>query len=312
MNRAIIQIGVDISKNRLDVFYGDTRQAEAFANTPAGVLTLATRLATREESVRICYEATGGYEKTLEKHPWPEPLRLARLDAARVHQLRQALGQQAKTDRLDAEALSHCGSLLPGRAPVTDETLRAIKEVSGRRRQLVAQRATLLKQKQQTDDALLLEQMEALQKLLSEQIETLNKRLLETILRSQALQAKARLLEGVPGVGPVLVQTLLACMPELGDVNGKEIAALAGLAPFARQSGTKTGKAFIRGGRSSVRHVLYMATLSAVRSNAVLKTFYRKLIDSGKPAKLALTACMRKFIVILNAILAKQSPWKPA
>lgn len=303
-----VVVGVDISKDWLDVYRGDTGLTSRFANTPEGVLAFA-RTFDELSGVVVAYEATGGYERYLERHTWQEGILLNRLNPYRVRQMARALGKEAKTDTLDAEVLCRCAPLLVGRAPLTEQAITLLKGYVLRRRQLMEQRSMLQRQKVLVDDPLVQNQMGELRSMLDKHIAELDAAIKKQLAASEPMQDKARLLIGVPGVGPVLAQTLLAFLPELGSLSERQVAALVGVAPFVQQSGKKVGRAFIRGGRKPVRDVLYMAALSATRYNPKLKAFYERLIKAGKPCKVALVAVMRKLVIILNAIIRHKKPW---
>jgi transposase len=301
-------VGIDVSKASLEVAVRPGGQRSRFANDEAGIPALVAHLMELAPSL-IVLEATGGLEVACVSALAANALPVVVVNPRQVRDFAKATGQLAKTDVLDADGLAHFGEVIrPPVRPIKDAQLQALDALMTRRRQLVGM---LTAEKNRLSLA-----SPATRKDITRHIAWLEKRLkdidgqiIRWIKGSPLWLAKDRLLQGVPGVGPVTSVSLLADLPELGTLNRREIAALVGIAPFNRDSGTLRGKRTVWGGRAPVRSVLYMATLSAVRCNTLIRAFYQRLRAAGKPAKVALTACMRKLLTILNAMLKTNTPW---
>lgn len=304
-------IGIDVSKAQLDTSLPDMAAASSFANTDEGIATLLDRLSASPPKL-VVLEATGGLERALVAALLAAQLPVAVVNPRQVRDFAKASGRLAKTDRIDAQVLARFGqAIAPAQRALPDEAAQAFADQLARRRQLVemlAMEKTRLKQAPN----------KAVRKDLKEHIEWLENRLRASqdelrraVEASPAWQAKRDLLAEVKGVGEVTVLTLIALLPELGQIDRKQIAALVGVAPFNRDSGTMRGKRTVWGGRAAVRQALYMATLSAVRYNPTLKAFYDRLVGKGKAAKVALVACMRKLLTMLNAMLRDGKQWQP-
>lgn len=305
-----IYIGIDVSKARLDTSLIDG-DAVSFSNDQAGIAALIGRLRTLLPTL-IVMEATGGYERLAAAELAAAHLPVVVVNARHVRDFAKATGRLAKTDRLDAQVLAHFAQAIqPAQRPIADEATQELAEQLTRRRQLVDMlSAEKIRLHQATG--------KVVRKNLKEHIAWLQTRLRasedglrQLIENSPIWQAKRDLLTEVNGIGDVAMMTLLALLPELGTLGRKPIAALVGLAPFNRDSGTAKGRRTVWGGRAAVRQVLYMATLSAVRHNPALKTFYERLRQRGKPPKVALVACMRKLLTMLNAMLRDNAHWNP-
>lgn len=226
-----------------------------------------------------------------------------------VRDFAKALGKLAKTDALDAQVLAHFGEATkPDLRPLPDASTQELQALLARRRQVV-EMITAEKNRCRTATQRLKPQIQEHIRWLEKQLKELEQDLSELLSSSPVWRTKEKLLASVPGVGPVLTVTLLAGLPELGWLDRREIAALVGVAPFNRDSGTLRGKRTVWGGRSRVRATLYMAALTATRYNSVIKAFYQRLLEAGKPKKVALTACMRKLLTILNAMLKHNRSW---
>lgn len=305
-------IGIDISKQHLDLYARPMGEAWRVIHQAEAFPALLERLQALAPE-RIVLEATGGLEILLATQLAAAGLPVVVINPRQARDFAKATGQWAKTDRVDARVLAHLGEVLqPVVRALPDEETRALEATLTRRRQLVEM---LVAEKNR---AAALTHQPTLQKGVAEHITWLNQRIadLDEELKQQLEQSPIfcrhdRLLQSVPSVGPVTSRTLLACLPELGQLTHKQIGALVGVVPFARQSGQWHGAAHIRGGRRAVRTVLYMATLSAVRYNPTIKTFYQHLLAQGKKKKVALTACMHKLLTILNAIVRHQEEWNP-
>jgi transposase len=299
-------VGIDVAKAQLDVALGPNGERFAVANDERGISALLRRL---EPADLVIIEATGGLEVPVASALATAGIGVAVVNPRQVRDFARATGQLAKTDALDAQVLVRFGAAVkPQVRALPDAQAQALEALVNRRRQLV-EMLTAEKNRQANSP-------KVIHKSIDEHIRWLEKRLsgfddeLAALVRETPIwRERDELLRSVPGVGKVLSTTLLAHLPELGALNRKQIAALAGLAPFNRDSGSLRGRRCIWGGRAQVRRVLYMAVVSAVRSNPVIKNFYPQLRARGKYPKSALTACMRKLLVILNAMLRSKTHW---
>lgn len=304
-------VGIDISKQYLDVFDPRVGRVERLANGPAEIADLAERLSAVGD--RAVFEATGVYDRALGRGLAAAGVRFSRVNPSQARSFAKAAGFLAKTDGLDARMLSAMGRALDLRpAAPADPTRERLGGLHRRRDQLVLMRGqerTRLKDCAQDDEtrASLDEHLA----WLDTQIRRLERRIAELIAQNAELASAERRLRSVPGVGPVTAATLLVLAPELGRRSPKTIAALAGLAPFNSDSGLRRGHRAIRGGRKRLRDALYMAAVTAARSNSRFKAFYQTLVKAGKPAKLALIALARKLLVTLNAIERDQTAFQP-
>jgi transposase len=307
MDEARRYVGIDVAKATLDVFIRPTGAAFSVTNEERGIQQLCREL---EPADSVILEATGGLEVPVASALATAGIAVAIVNPRQVRDFARATGRLAKTDRLDAEVLARFGEMVkPAVRPLPDEQALALEALITRRRQLVEM---LTAEKNRRSSA-----PKVLHRSIDEHIRWLEKRIsgldeeLGTMIRGTPLwRERDELLRSVPGVGNVLSSTLLAHLPELGALNRKQIAALAGLAPFNRDSGVLRGSRCIWGGRAQVRRVLYIATVAGIRSNPAIRTFYLRLRAGGKHAKPALTACMRKFLVILNAMLRNKTHWQ--
>ena len=310
---AELNVGIDVSKRVLDVAWigeGVANVVRQFANDEKGHEAVITAL--RGQAIeRIVLEASGGYETTAANALAASGLPVVVVNPKQVRDFAKACGLLAKTDRLDACVLAQFGRLVrPPVRPLVDDQQRELAELLDRRAQLVQMRS-----QERTRLATIMpvarDSVKEHVKWLDARIDELDLELTARLRTSPAWQVKADLLKGVPGIGKVTLFTLMARLPELGQLNRAEVAALVGLAPFADDSGMRKGHRYIRAGRSDVRKALYMATLSATRHNPAIKAMYDRLIAAGKPFKVAMTACMRKLLTILNAIVKRNKPWEP-
>lgn len=308
--RGDIIVGIDISKGHLDVAIRPIGASWSTGNDGEGIEQLVTRL-SRQVPTLIVMEATGGWETALVAALAAAQLPVVVVNPRQVRKFAESLGQLAKTDRLDAHLLARFGEAVrPQIRPLPDEQARHLQALLTRRRQIV-EMLVVEKNRLPLADPHVRDDLKAHIAWLEERQGELDRELHHALQSSSIWRAKDDLLRSVPGVGPVLSITLLAELPELGQLNRKQIAALVGVAPFNRDSGRSRGKRAIWGGRATVRAVLYMAALSAKRFNPVIRTFYNRLIDAGKPPKVALTACMRKLLTILNAMVHSGHHWQP-
>jgi transposase len=302
-------VGVDVSKATLDVYLSRPEQVLSFANDPTGIQALITTLQEANPTL-VVLEATGGLERALVAELLVAKLPVAVVNPRQVRRFAEALGYLAKTDRLDARVLAHfAAAIQPPARDLPDAETLALADQLARRRQLVEMLTMEKNRLQQAQNAAVRRDIQTHIDWLQQRLETTESRLRKAVEASPAWQAKADLLREVKGLGEVSILTLLASLPELGTLNRKQIAALVGLAPLNRDSGTLRGRRSVWGGRAEVRQALYMATLSGVRYNPILKAFYTRLREAGKTAKVALVACMRKLLTIINAMLRDQTHW---
>ena len=305
-----LSVGIDVSKDRLDVAFSDDRPAFSVDNTPEGHARIVQTL--KEVSARrIVLEATGRYERVLVAELGAAGLPVVVVNPRQVRNFARATGRLAKTDAIDAKVLALFGALIqPPLRPLNDAQTQAFADLLARRRQLIHMRVAEAQRLAQARDRRVRESIEKVIELLHRQIASIDDDLDRRIQNSPIWKEKEDLLTSVKGVGTTTARTLLAELPELGKASRQEIAALVGVAPFNRDSGRFRGQRMIVGGRAVIRHVLYMATLVATRFNPVIREHYQRLLAKGKRKKVALVACMRKLLTILNAILRTQKPWR--
>jgi transposase len=303
-----IYVGIDVAKAQLDVAVRPTGDRWAIPNTEAGRQDVLTRLTALPPTL-VLADAAGGLELPLVAALAAADLPVVVVNPRQVRDFAKATGQLAKTDALDARALAHFAEAVhPLPRPLPDAATQALTALLARRQQVVAM---LVAEKNRLSLAAptIRPRLQAHITWLERELETLDQDVGEMLRRSPVWREKEELLQSVPGVGPQLARTLLAHLPELGTLDRKRIAALVGVAPFNRDSGTLRGKRTIWGGRARVRVPLYMAALVASRHNPAIRAFYHRLCAKGKPKKVALTACMRKLVTILNAIVKHRSRW---
>jgi transposase len=304
-------VGIDVAKRHLDVAVRPTGEQIRFANDPAGVAALVAWLTPRAPT-RIVLEATGGWEREAVVALTAAGLAAAVVNPRQAHDFAKATGRLAKNDALDAAGLAHFGEALgPPVRPVPSSEVEALQALLTRRRQLLDMLTMETNRLGSCRDDAMQQDLQAHIAWLQQRVAKTDAELQSQIEASEAWQAKVDLLQSIPGIGPVSSQTLLAEMPELGTLTGKQVAALAGLAPYDDDSGTRRGQRSIRGGRARVRSVLYMAALTAVRHNPALRRFHHRLKQAGKKAKVILTAVARKLLVVANAVLKDERPWDP-
>lgn len=303
-------VGIDISKTHLDVAVHAPRAHWQVAYDTAGLQELVTRLGTLPPAL-IVLEATGGLELRVVSALAAAQLPVVVVNPRQVRAFAQATGTLAKTDRLDAHVLAHFGAAMqpPPRA-LPDAATQQLSAILTRRQQLVDMLTMEKNRLPQQLTAALRKRVQAHIAWLTQELGRTETELRQLIEQSPLWRTQDDLLQSAKGVGPILAQTLLAEVPELGRLNRKQLAALVGVAPFNRDSGTLRGKRAIWGGRARVRRALYMAALSATKCNPVVKAFYQRLVAAGKAKKVALTACMRKLLTILNAMVKSQQKWQ--
>jgi transposase len=302
-------VGIDVSKDSLEVALRPSNTVQSFTNDDEGIAQLIESLRPQQPAL-IVLEATGKYERPVARALAVEGLLFNIINPRQGRAFARATGVLAKTDRIDALLLARFAEVLqPEARSLKDEQTEALSDLVIRRRQIVEMitaeknRLALATKRVRRDIQVHIRWME-------KRLEDINDDIDELIRQSPLWREKDKLLQSVTGVGPVLASTILASLPELGTLNRKQIAALVGVAPFNRESGRYKGKQKIQGGRASVRNVLYMGTVAGIRANPVLRTFYERLVAKGKPKKLALTACMRKLLVILNTMLKNGTCWQ--
>ena len=308
MNEQAFFVGIDVSKAQLDVAMRPGGQLARFANNPAGIEELVQHLQGKQPQL-IVMETTGGMELPAAAALSVAGLAVAVVNPRQVRDFARATGRLAKTDRLDAAVLAHFGEALrPTARALPDADAQALNAVLVRRRQVV-EMLTAEGNRLSTALPAVRERIQAHISWLEQELADLDADLKQKLQNSPVWRENEKLLRSVPGVGPVVALTLLAELPELGHLNRKQIAALVGIAPLNRDSGSLRGHRTTWGGRAQVRAVLYMSALVAARRNPVIQDFYQRLRKAGKPNKVALVACMRKLLTILNAIIATQSSW---
>ena len=305
-------VGIDVAKDRLDVHVRPSDETFSSANDEVGIRELVKRL-ERVAPTLIVLEATGGYEVPVAAALAGAGLPVAVVNPRQIRDFARATGQLAKTDRLDAAANARFAEAVrPATRPLADAAAQALSELVARRRQLLDMLQAERNRRGQARDGRLQRRIGAHIEWLTKAIADVDRELDKTIRSSPVWREKDDLLRSVPGIGDVTASTLIADVPELGGLTRRQIAALIGVAPLSRDSGTFRGRRMIAGGRPTVRRVLYMAALVAVRYNPVIAAFYARLTAAGRPKKVALVAAMRKLLTILNAMSRDQRRWRPA
>jgi len=311
MQERSVDVGVDVSKKRLDVKVLPGGEAWSCEQTPEAHEVLAQRLAALKPR-RIVLEATGGLESALVAVLGAQGLPVVVVNPRQVRDFAKALGRLAKTDRIDAEVLAlFAERVQPPLRPLADAASTELAALVARRRQVVEMLTMDKNRLHSTHSARVRTSIQAVIIALQAQLRELNRDLQRAIQASPLWRARDELLRSVPGVGVVLSSTLIAELPELGALGPNALAALVGVAPLNRDSGSMQGRRSIWGGRAAVRTALYMGALVAAHHNPHLRAFYARLRARGKPAKVALVACMRKLLRMLNAIVRDHQPWQP-
>lgn len=309
MTSSPLFVGIDVAKAALDIALRPSDQLWQVIYDDAHVEALVIQLSELSPSL-IVVEATGGLERTLVAALVAAGLPVVVINPRLARDFAKAMGRLAKTDRLDAQVLAHYGEAIrPSCRPLPDADTQQLRALVDRRRQLIdmmsAEQSRL-----NTSPARIRDSIEYHLTWLRQQVASLDNDLDSMLKTSPLWREYDAILQSTPGVGPVLSRTLISQLPELGDLNRKEIAALVGVAPFNRDSGTWRGRRTIWGGRATVRAVLYMSTLVATRYNPVIREVYERLLAAGKVKKVALIACMRKLLTILNAMIKNQQRWQ--
>lgn len=304
-----VTIGIDISKDHLDAYRLPDGEHRRFDNTPAGHKALIRWIGA--QPTRVVFEPTGPYHRKLEVALAAVGMPIVKVNPRQAKSFADAIGQLAKTDRLDAAMLARMGALLSLEPrPVRTAILNDLKDLHLAREALVKDRTAAKNRAKSITLALIRRHNSARLKQIDAQLAAIDAAILALICADPALAARFAILVSIPGIAAVTAAMLVTEMPELGRLDPKQAAALAGLAPIARQSGQWKGKAFVQGGRRQVRHALYMPALVAMRFNPDLKAKYQQLIAAGKAPKQAITAVMRKLIILANALLKRGQPWQ--
>jgi transposase len=303
-------VGIDVSKAALDVAVLPSGEVLQFANDANGIDDLTKTLKSAAVDL-VVMEATGGYETAVATALVGAGLRVAVVNPRQIRDFAKASGRLAKNDRIDAQVIAAFGQAIePEIVRLPDEEARKLEELLVRRRQLVAMRVQEMNRLGLMQGAMR-KRIKSHIDWLEKEIDKLDVDITAGLRSSPAWRAKDELLRSFKGVGPVTSSTLVVELPELGQLDRRAIAALVGLAPFNRDSGVMRGRRSIYGGRSHVRTLLYMAATTAIRSNPVIRAFYERLKARGKPHKVAMVACMRKMLTILNAMVRQSTPWTP-
>lgn len=305
-----VVVGIDVSKDRLDIAVRPSGEAFVVERSAVGLETLVERL-KRLAPHLVALEATGGFETVVAAALGAAELPVVIVNPAQIRAFAKALGKRAKTDPIDAGVIAHFAEatgLVP--RPLPDEATQLLADLVTRRRQIIAMIGAERQREKRAAAKRLKKSIARLIKALEKELTSVDGDIDEAMRSSPAWREKEDLLASVPGIGPVIARTLIAELPELGRLGRKQIAALAGLAPWTRQSGQWRGKSFIGGGRKAVRSALFLGAMVAVRHNPILKTFFTRLVAAGKPKMVALIAAARKLLTILNAIVRDQKPWQ--
>jgi transposase len=303
-------VGVDVCKAQLDAFVSGTDSEKGFANTDAGIAQLISELMAVSPTL-IVLEATGGLERALVAQLLAAKLPVAVVNPRQVRDFARATGQLAKTDRLDARVLARfAAAIQPAQRALPDEAAQDFADQLARWRQLVEMLTMEKNRLQQSPNKTVRKDIKTHIAWLQNRLRAAEGGLRHAVESSPTWQAQRDLLSEIKGIGDITALTLIGDLPELGRLDRKRIAALVGVAPLNRDSGTLRGRRGVWGGRAAVRHTLYMATLSAVRFNPTLRAFHARLRAAGKAKKVALVACMRKLLTIINAMVRDKAPWR--
>jgi transposase len=305
-------VGIDVAKERLDIHVRPTGEAFAVARDGEGLAVLVERL--RGLTVHlVVLEATGGFETTVAAAIAAAEIPLAVVNPRQIRDFARAIGRLAKTDALDAEVIARFAETVrPEARPVPSAEAQALGELVVRRRQIIEMIGAETNRRHQLTQPRLIRGLERHLKTLQKELSELEQDIDDQIRGSPVWREKEDLLRSLPGIGPITARTLIAELPELGLLTRRKIAALVGVAPINRDSGTMRGKRHVAGGRATVRAALYMAALTATRCNPPIKALYARLRAAGKPPKVALIAAARKLLTIINAMLRENAPWHHA
>jgi transposase len=310
MTKEAVYVGVDVAKDTLDVADSGSRETRQFTNDHEGIAQAVQYIASLQPA-GIILEATGNLEMPLAVALQAECLPVVIINPRQVRDFARATGALAKTDAIDARILALFGlRIKPEMRPLPDKQAREMGSLLTRRRQLMEMLVAERNRLSRSDEDVQLNIKDHI-KWLKEALSDINNDLERRIQSSPSWHEKGNLLRSVPGIGKVVSTTLLIELPELGQLNRRKIAALVGVAPLNRDSGTMRGKRTVWGGRAKLRAVLYMAALVATRRNPIIAAFYRRLLDAGKVKKVALVACMRKLLTMVNAMMRARTAWNP-
>lgn len=305
-------VGIDVAKDRLDVHLRPAGEAFTVARDGEGIEALAARLAALKAEL-VVLEATGGFEAVVAAGLAAAGLPLAVVNPRQIRDFARATGRLAKTDPLDAAAIAHFAEAVrPQARPVASAEAQALGELVARRRQLIGMMTAERNRRRQLTTKRLIKGIDHILAVLQAQLTELERDIGDAVRGTPAWREKEDLLVSVPGIGQKIARTLIAELPELGSLDRHQVAALVGVAPFSRDSGKWHGRRSIAGGRAVVRSALYMSVLVSIRRKLPLAAVYHRLRAAGKPAKVAIVACMRKLATILNAILRDKAPWQTA
>ena len=308
----MIYVGIDVSKEKLDVHVAPSGEAFAVGRHAEGLAALIARLAALAPAL-VAIEATGGYESVAAAALASAGLPVVVVNPAQVRHFARAVGQRAKTDPIDAQVIARFAEATrPAVRALPDEATRLLADLVARRRQIIDMMTAERQRAARSSMVRLKKSAARLIAALEKELAELDRDIDDSVRGSPVWREKEDLLASVPGVGPITARTLLAELPELGRLTARQIASLAGLAPYPRQSGQWRGRSMIEGGRKAVRSVLFLAALAAGRYNPHLKLFRDRLIAAGKPKMVAAIAVARKLLTILNAIIRDQKPWQNA
>jgi len=303
--------GIDIAKRGFDLAFEPKRKVQHFDNNAKGIAQCCKLLKRRQPEL-IVMEPTGGYEVALVTQLQAAGLKVAVVNARRIREFARATGRLAKTDKLDAEILARYSAVLkPKPQEPLDEQSRTLKALVARRHQLVTMHTAEANRLEHASNTGVKESLDTVLKTIEDQIETIEQQIAEQIESRPELKNKTRQLQSTPGIGPTTAALLVTELPELGRLNRRQIAALVGVAPINRDSGTYRGKRMTGGGRRDLRARLFMPMLSAIRFNPAIANFYRRLLDKGKAKMTAVIAAMRKLLTILNLMIATNESWDP-
>lgn len=306
-----VHVGIDVSKARLDVAVLPTGESFVVSNDEVGFGELLGRLREEAPITLVVLEASGGFERPVTAALAAAKIAVCVVNPRQSRDFAKATGKLAKTDRLDAHVLARFAQAVqPLPRALPDEQAQQFQAILARRAQIISMMTAEKNRLGASASEAVAKRIRAHIRWLEKELARIDRDLDETIEANPTFKENEALLKSVPGVGPVLCRTLLAELPELGSLAPRELSALVGVAPLNRDSGTFRGRRAIWGGRGRVREALYMAALVGSRHNPTLKHFYERLVAAGKPKKVALVACMRKLLVILNAVLRDRSPWR--
>jgi len=307
-----ITVGIDVSKDHLDIAVRPGGETFVVERNAAGLERLAARLTALSPYI-VALEASGGFEVIAAAALTAAGLPVAVVNPAQIRAFAKALGQRAKTDPIDAAVIAHFAEAIKLEPrPLPDEATRLLADLVARRRQIIEMIGAERQREKRVTIPRLRKSIARLIKTLEKELSGLDADIDDAVRGSPAWREKEDLLSTVPGIGPTIARTLIAELPELGQLTRRQVAALAGLAPFTRQSGQWRGRSFIGGGRTAVRSALFMGAMVGKKHNPVLKAFFDRLVAAGKPKMVALIAVARKLLTILNAMLRDNLPWKHA